>query len=607
MEQPARSFDLQDYDKDLWKKESIDLTIADGDLAHQTFYCDVLQSVASQTNHKISFTLNTRAYLPVEIDIPFYSSAKGRLALMVDGKNIENFEVEATDIDKPRVTHITAQITPWTEKERRSILELRFKSEIKNKITLILECNELSLAPGTIQRWDFSYFVRAILFFVFANSIVLGLGILLAAQLRGINSSLQFYAFIGTTIGVIFGALGVTDLLKIPFREKIRLFYSKTYKNRLIWLACLGVLFLIVYTGVGIVAYSIWMRSAYTDLIKKALANTNDTASPVKAFKMMPWRKEAQSIIEAQINSVRDQENIKYLNLVRAFTEDPQIIRTIENYSDKALPFYQTGDTTTLNNPSTWFAGLSIEKEEDIDGKKIAIDKTIEKLSKREDYESQIFKLNLELENLIQELGPTKDDTPEQKSVFSRMDECLSQLEGIVADIDNSNNLELINSFYYQMACDTIANHYANLCVYKEYIQGPCSQKIFNYFNKEIQVRFTSLDSNPLWIRQPEKLVLYHLFIVENPTESDEGKETGECLKMTLAYIFCKGIGDFPNDSSCLRYDMGCYENGGKKSVIDNYSKEFQSSVWWRKGTSSFKDTNFKNNVTALLDKGWRY
>jgi hypothetical protein len=137
---------ITDFDKEAWKKDEFDLPVTVEEDVRKTYYCDVLR--IGHPNDESSFTVSTKAYRPVEIVIPLYSSAESTLILSIDGKEIKNFEIPATNPKKTGITYMNAHIGSSTEKKRETTLELRFRSAVNHTITLILNSAEEELCDA---------------------------------------------------------------------------------------------------------------------------------------------------------------------------------------------------------------------------------------------------------------------------------------------------------------------------------------------------------------------------------------------------------------------------------------------------------------------------
>jgi hypothetical protein len=587
---------LESDQKSAWKETQIGAYI-DRDNIKQVSICNVIKSVESQTHHNISFTLTTKAYIPVRICIPVFSAANGKVILSIDGNKIKTFDLRATDTKTPEITLIEREISRSTEKVQQTKIKLQFVLEEEEKVSIILNSSEPGLVPGMIQKWNFSYFAKAVLFFVFINALILGVGGLVAAHLRTVNASLQFYLVLITAAGWLLGVLGITDLLKIPFQQKIRALYSKTFQKRTRWLIALGTLCLIVYIGVGFVAYSMWRRQTYTNLVRQAINNPDNNEFPIKAFKMMPWRREAQLLIEGRMFVARNRDMKVYRNIVREFVDDVEVKEAIEKASDnKSAPLYLIQDEDTLDIPAVWFAGLTGERDEEGES---AMNESIERLSKYKDKYSTIQRLALELSNLAGKLNDKSDNQPTLRQIRQNAD----ILEEIVNEIEQSSNTKMLHSFYYQLACDTIAVSYINLCVYK-HKQDECLSKITSYFQKEITARKNALKNKnkPIWFRPPEKLVLYYLFTLDkNPNKggiSTPGEEEATKAKEFIVYCYCQ------TEDKASWSDEKCYEESMKNQVIDQFG-DFQDPKAWLEGTSTIE--NVKNEIEKSIETGWRY
>jgi hypothetical protein len=588
-----------------WQKENILIRDTKSD---KLISCDVFSTINSKTTnsnaqlYRLKFSTQTKAYKPVILGIALFSNSACEAQLYINGSNIDSLNLLALDnaneeITKEKISYLKKDISIWTEKKFETEFELRFFLKNDQKVFVVFSSDDEEMNPKVTQSWDTFYSTNALLFFILFNLIIFGFGIVIASHTNGLNSTLGFFAIIISTVVYISGVLGLTDLFKIPYQQKIRLLYSLTYKKRTIWISLLILIFSFTYTFVGFIGYSMVKRKQYSDLIEKAISNENDPTPLIEALAQEPWQKEAQFLTERYVRIKRRTDMNDYRSFIRFLISNPKIIEAIKSIKDKnSLPVYLVNDEATRNDPRVWFASLIAESKKGEADESVL--EAINILANIDGTDAIVQRLYFDQYLLTQKINKNINLDESQKKFI----ENTKQLESIVEDMDKPENSAAKSSYFYQLACDIVATSYTKIC---DFGVPDCTEKIFYYYNKEIFARKDQLDRNPnipIWIRPPDKLMLYQLFALEadfipDPRRSNDGENHAKVEKENIEYFYCEEL---------RKKGQHCPSNPIRELII-NDKTEFLVFSKWLNCTSSGENVKEQIQKSLLNKEGWRY
>ena len=574
-----------DFERDQWQKQLVDVRVSDGDrlIDYQGY---VLTSTAD-TAHAITFAFKTSALRPAEIDLPLQFSARASVRLFVNDELIETLEFSQSH-EPSFIHHLIKDITRWTESRESSQLQLLISYFGQEATTTVLLGDQNSeLQPKLLQKWSWPYSLQSLSFFAFAWSGIVGLAIILLAHLQPLGDTFRFYAVLFAVISWVAGVLGLPDAARIPLRSMLRRLYSKAnskssrsssfYKGRrVLWLVSLFLISVIVDSGAGAVVYCLSIRQYYSTLIHKALEESDPVAKQARirqALSLLPWRKEAQMLFEREAYGLRDLEDMgNFRKYIREFALDQNVKQAIRNApAEDQLPFCLTksAGSTFLNDPVIWYASTIIEGEGDHE--KQLMNEAISILATRKDPAAQIQLQKSELELVL------ANEEADDSEVDKKADALRKQLE---------QKYESRGTYVYQSACDTLAFYYLRNCD---------REMAAKWYGEELSARkHQSNESEPRWLRPPDKLLLFYMF---------------------GSYWNMKGEG--VGMASCLLQNGTCNPPVSEEDRCDfkpmfeerlrNPNKDYQDESAWTKNTIRENGLKLSGAVEISLQKGWRY
>jgi hypothetical protein len=271
-------------------------------------------------------------------------------------------------------------------------------------------------------------------------------------------------------------------------------------------------------------------------------------------------------IFDAYAYQVRTESNTAALrSAVKKFVENPAVKAAVDAArAGNALPYALSGsDKRPNSDPVAWYASILPEASDDTDVNETAIGllrarRDAAELEEREQTPDQVI---LQLESL--NLQAHMDDTEMRQSLRRKLVEFITREE----------NPPFITTFEYQVASDTIAIAYLRDCLYSDATV---------WFEKILRARRrTSYAEFPVWHRPPQKLILYHMFFVDESDQDLGGRTLDD------------------ESRGCKSY-RGTFEE-----EIQRPNSEFKDRSAWLRQTTLGVDLRTLAEKSLLA--GWRY
>jgi hypothetical protein len=593
MKPSQRRLEPGGVDGDQWQRQFVDISFTSNDreMKYQGY---VLVSLPGPA-HTLEFEFKTSALRPAEIDIPLRFSSNASVGLFINDELIKTFEFPASQEPTLLIQHLTMNVTKWTEPRETSRLRLVISYNSQQATTTVLLGDARSeLGPGVGQKWIWSYAFQSLLFFALAWSCIVGLAILILAHIQPLGDTFRFYAVLIAVLTWIAGVIGLPDVAKIPLRPMLRRLYSKTRSSsdassllrsrRVVWLFSLFLSFVLVSCGVGVVVYCLSIRQYYSSLIHRALEESNKDARDItirQALSLLPWRKEAQMFFESEAYKQRDAEDMsEFREYIRKFEMDQDVKQAIIKAPDSDhLPFCLTKSRSTafLSDPVVWYANTIIEGEGFTETP--LMNEAISLLTTRKDPVAQIQLRNMKLGQML-----ANEDVKD-----SELDNGANELRELLEQNYNSRG-----THEYQAACDTLAGYYLRTCDPEAASKN--LEKAAEWYKKELSARKhqTSHNGEPLWLRPPDKLVLFYMF-------GSRWKMTGESATNARCLL------DFNACKDPIEETKPCDFESTFDKELASPNADYQKESTWTKGT--VRDANLKLSLVIedSLKKGWRY
>jgi hypothetical protein len=469
-------------------------------------------------------------------------------------------------------------------------------------------------SPGTVkaemgaevsQKWSWSYAFQSLLFFALSWSCVVGLAILILAHIQPLGDTFRFYAVLIAVLTWIAGVLGLPDIARLPLRPMLRRLYSRTSpksdalsllsrSRRVAWLFSLFLTLILVCSGVGVVIYCLSIRQYYSNLVHRALEETDPDAKKAEiseALSLLPWRKEAQILFESEAYGKRNAEDMNgFRNYIKTFATQQDVKLSIGRAPDAdhlPLCLTKTASTNFLNDPVVWYASTIVEGEDE--SETLLSNEAVSMLATRKSplAELQLWKMKLG-QMMVGEPGDENEIATQVREL--EIESTANQLRELLLKYNSSRGAQ-----EYQAACDTLAGYFLRKCHLTAVGQG--LEEAAYWFKEEISARQNQSTNSgaPLWLRPPDKLRLFYMF--------------GSQWNMP---------GKAANDARCLLDARNCLKDPAKEPEPCDFAETFKRELWvpnwhyqdepaWTRGTVRDHDLKLNQVIEDSLKKGWRY
>src|SRR5262245_37262155 len=509
-------------DSGQWKRQMLAVEFLSADEQRISYQGNSLTALPGPL-HLLEFTFTSSALRPAEACIPLLVSAEAEVRLFMGEQAIEVVSVPPPPAGPAPVCWLKKDVTQWSEPEHTSKLSVRIAyAQPDGVTTLLLDQTQPAWCPRLSQRWTNGYTAQSLLFFVLAWGCLLGVGVLLVSHLKFLGDTLRHYAVLAVVGAWAAGVRGLPDLAKLPLRAWLRRAYALTRGRRRLLIALLALLMLPIGAGAGVVVYCLHIRWSYTELIRKAMENEGTAGSEEnlrRAFVLLPWRKEAQILFERSA-WVKRPERQQFKAYVRDFTVHPEVRQAVEQAlirPQRGLALKEEG-SNTLADPVTWYASLlpEGEREGQLERRQEAVALLARKTG---DIVADLQRLTLQLE-LADELfasNPEAWQLAHLQEYVTETEKYTTPLEYLL-DRNREPSARLSTQFAYQVAADLVASYNLKLGLCEE------AQSLFDRIMQARQYG-QGMKESYLWLRPPEKLSLYHMFMTKGGKNPPSGSD----------------------------------------------------------------------------------
>jgi hypothetical protein len=556
---------LEPVDPENWVQAVLDLSLKEGE-SEIEYVGEALVSSCAY-GHLIEFKASTSMLSSATLDIPLLVSSNAIASISVNGHFVSTARLSSSGDTSPVLHHVRLDVTPWTEDRAVSSIRIRLSYERQEGTTTILmDRDGHRYAAGITEHFGWKSAV-AIAFTGLAWTSILAVAILVVANVRAFGDSARFYAVLTIVGSWIVSVLGLPDLARVPLRSYLRNWYARTRGRRMLAVVAMACLMIVTCAQAARVVHCLVVRYRYTQLIATGLSESPDRAMDAarRAFILVPWRREAQILIDAYGYRLRTDASMDALrDFVSGFVNDDGVKPAIESALRKnGLPLALEGAPPQrwLSDPVVWYASLLPEAEEGIDND--LLQKAIEELNYRNPPgsfpQAYLLRTSLGLQLHIED----KDKRRQLR-------------KDLITFLSADKDARLTTSHEYQVASDMIAVSFLHDCMQED---------ANDWFARELKARQrTSYDGYPLWNRPPQKLVLYHMFVsYSNIDESgiDLGRRT-------------------------LDASDGChsYRDNFQQGLLRQNLTMKDPDAWMKNTTLN---TNLESLVNSTLQMGWRY
>jgi hypothetical protein len=593
----ARKLEMVAGSLDQWKRQIVVAKTAFGTDAYQARPCDALASLELSEGHSVDFEFKSIAMLRAEIDIPMYVSSDASAQLFVNDDLADTFALPGADRETPAVCHIKADVTSWSAGRETCRVRLRvFYNAQGGTSTILVDSGITQLRPMLLQRMDWLYSLQSSLLFTMLWGSILGLAIVLLANVRILGDRFRFYAVLAIVVAWVASVAGMPDIAKLPLRPLLRALYGRLAlinrreegqkkdprrpgplgasrrASRLLAIIGLLLFFALFSTRATKIVYCLSVRQYYSTLISRALDESDADQSIKRAFVLLPWRKEAQFLFERRAWRLRNPDDMGlFRQYVRSFASDDNVEQAIRRSQTEgsASCCSDQGAESIFGDPVIWYASVLPEGESE--GETDLTERSLSILSAAASTEARIQLLSLELEIVGDEVDQGAHDHSETALLKEKAKVLSDELrERLVT------SREVAMRHTYQVACDVLALYYVDQCQTAEAL---------GWFEREIEGRKReqiARGDEILWHRPPEKLWLYYIFRFEG------GEKNGKMSGASEILEHCTGF-------------KATFEG----SLLNNYP-EYKDERAWLRGT--ILDTRLELYIRdSMLNKGWRY
>ena len=529
----------------------------------------------ADTGSLLEFACNTTALRRARVRIPVCVKTETVAKVFVNGELARQTVFTPVAGDQYTLRILVLDVTRWTEGRAATRLQLQLSSNSQSDSLFIpLSEDQPHCRPIVLQRRGARYSLTSGLFFLLAWANVLTIAFLtLATFSKDRDQTLRNYAVLITALVWLTSLLGLPDLAKIPVRSWIRRLFAATQpighgwrvrRRELVTAALAIVLGASVFASKP-VATGYWHRDRYTRLIKQGLQSLNTNQPAIEAFKLEPWRKEAQILLERSAFLSRPAGTADTFRSVAAELASTLGVEAAI-LSQPLLPLYLQPDILAVANPMAWYASFLIEGDSVDDG---PLARQARNFLSTSDPESALILAYLDM----------TDSSIEVEEQERRAKALGDRLERV-----GPKDLELLLSHSYLWASDTLAMYHL----------AYCDQEAASYWlAKELKARL-DYAGQVLWLRPPEKFGAFYLF--------------GEHGGMTDAGILPGSLGAKRAQLADSNERCGFDFRPVIKKMSGEYSV-FKTREGWVNGTiyEYIGNSQLEELLESLLTKGWRY
>jgi hypothetical protein len=560
-----------------WTRAYLPVTFFTGRGGQVRYRGRVLKPQAG-TGSRLQLLCKTTALRRARVRIPICVKGNTVVKVFVDGELARVATLAPITSGQFTLRILVQEVTRWTEASEATLLQLQFSYDDQSDSVFVLQSEDQpKCRPTLLQRRGGRYVWTSALYFLLSWANLLTVAVVALANLRIQDETLRTYAVLGTCVMWIAGLLGLPDLAKIPVRAWIRRLFAATRPLSGSWfvqrrreLAIVALTGVLVASGSAFieVVQCYWVRQRYTSLIRQGERSKDDISpAAIAALKLVPWRREAQILIERSAFEARNVANQdeRFRRIAAGVDDTPGVYAAIRSALSNQLPSYLVVDSPPIINPIVWYASLIIEGESDRESR--LVQKAVALLSAHDDPESELFLAVLEMTDRRVAM-----DEREQRA--KRLEDRLES-----ATVPN----QLLKTHSYLFAADTLAGFH---------LAGCEKDAASDWLRNELRARAAHSDrGETLWLRPPEKFIAFYLFaLYGGMTDANVDQQSfGARRAKSLAY----------RDDCDFRLEVG--------RIAETFSSQFKKREKWENGTVFAQISRLKEFLEESLAQGWRY
>lgn len=552
----------------------------------------------ADTGSRLPFVFRTSALRRAHLRVPICVDVETVVRVFIDGALTRTATLRPVADGRPTLRILAQDITRWTERADTTRLQLQFASNSpSNSLAILLSEDQLSCRATVLQRRGRRYAITSGLYFLLAWATLLSAAVVALASLP-LQETLRAYAVVVTALLWIGGLLGLPTLAGLPVRSYIRRIFAATHpvpsallkRRRELAVATLVVAFVASGLALTEVVSDIRARQEYRDIQERytELINagwhepsTSIVAKPVlDALLLVPWRREAQVLVERAANTLRkspaDKEAFRKVAQELATDEIEAAIR-VSGTAD--LPSFLQYHLASVQNPLVWYATFIIEGERDDETK--LLERAIFLLSPAATRDPEaallldVLALKLANDRLLNSGKLPSDED------FRELDRLARDLEQRVTVTPK----DYFGTHTYLWACEMVAMSYVSRCD-----KDPATNKWVRTEKEAAKKWLRQMlmqraePTGALWLRPPGKFVTYHMFGL---------------FELMTGYVADGGV------QTARGFAKSCPDFEPEFRSIAAGASQFSSREGWLKGTVFERDDPWAD-LDRTLTLGWR-
>ena len=347
----------------------------------------------------------------------------------------------------------------------------------------------------------------------------------------------------------------------------VRVFVASLYLRKQLGWVILITISLVMIGCTALVAYCIAAKFIHKERVKNYIDSGNEIHL-LQALSHYPWRVDIRYAYERITSDIRHQGIPKLRSYVRNIVDHDMFDVAVERAKKRKCGICTTGDTRNLIDSVVWLASILPEAEPHEQNERTR--EAFALLDGNPNVDAKLFRL-------VMQLYFTED----------------AQLPSVVSDLRRTldgHGVNLAKSEVAQVATDHLAGELLGNLFSQEQCGDSDTDEVLELYEQIINARTSLTDNSLVWLRPPDKMMIYHYFMSLSGELDDEAKMAHEYLNVC---------------------DPSFYSHF-KSKIYDRKHKEgFHLSGHWRKGTplgSTPNGSSWKEFVlNTLSEENWRY
>ncbi len=552
---------LEEFDKECWKRRVVTVGISD-EGKRVVYSGEALTSVSGSDGLILEMTVESSPLRPAYLSLPVVVSTGGKIEIQIEGTLVETIDLITPSIGEAPLTRVCVDISRWSAGRRRLLIKLLFSFDrADGAIMVLLDATRQAFAVSVNQPWRWSYVTFAVAILALEWILLLAVPALVAAESPWFKEEWEQYAFATLAAAWAISILGLADAVRVGVWAFVRRIFGWSMEHPRPALAIMLTL-TVAGTVVGMdVGRCILLRAHYTDHIETYLRNERTPDVLVKAFALMPGRAEARFLIELHAWRLRFDDDIFHA-YVRRFVSSPDAregLRVASAGSHKSCTYH--GDENVVA-PLEWYAAFMPEGEGQSETDLLKAARAL--LTGHPGVQAETLALTFDIE--LGELSGGEVGRSIRENAIAKL---RRRMETAGEDARYGE--------FFQIGADRLGQAALETCNLDEAIR---------WFRAilEARRRVRSAEATIVWLRPPEKLAIYQMYLALSNIRS-------------------------PSVAQAVKLLDKCPDFRGRfKAEIYEPYKAFKDLEVWTENTpfsNKLKPVNFVR--TALLGKGWRY